>query len=234
MDRAVVPYDHNRALAVINIEPVPHPQRLIYHIYNFSKRTVDAIWLRPHDNSDVHYEQIAPRSRFVVATYIGHPWIFRDSYDGEHFLVLPDQTTKLVPKLPDPSQGSRVTSVVLRTQSVSSLRRTSIRSIAVSLRNPTLAVELPLPIFVRVSSSFHNIYSLRFIQIELVKYLISSYEYQSRIGKKVYLKDAEHKELKDWLQKTEDKLTKDATEISSGESGRDHSRKRPHKAEQSA
>jgi hypothetical protein len=219
MDRAVVPYDHNRALAVINIEPVPHPQRLIYHIYNFSKRTVDAIWLRPHDNSDVHYEQIAPRSRFVVATYIGHPWIFRDSYDGEHFVVLPDQTTTLVPKLPDTSQGSRVTSVVLRTQSVSSLRRTSIRSIAVSLRNPTLAVELPLPIFVR---------------IELVKYLISSYEYQSRIGKKVYLKDAEHKELKDWLQKTEDKLTKDATEISSGSSGRDLSRKRPHEAEQSA
>jgi hypothetical protein len=219
MDRAVVPYDHNRALAVINIEPVPQPQRLIYHIYNFSKRTVDAIWLRPHDNSDVHYEQIAPRSRFVVATYIGHPWIFRDSYDGEHFVVLPDQTTTLVPKLPDTSQGSRVTSVVLRTQSVSSLRRTSIRSIAVSLRNPTLAVELPLPIFVR---------------IELVKYLISSYEYQSRIGKKVYLKNAEYKELKDWLQKTEDKLTKDANEIGSGASGRDLSRKRPHEAEQSA
>ncbi|XP_064649754.1 von Hippel-Lindau disease tumor suppressor-like [Lineus longissimus] len=53
---------------------------------NLTLRRVDVIWLN-YQGIRVHYKTLDPEQYFNINTYVGHPWIFRDSLTGDKLVV---------------------------------------------------------------------------------------------------------------------------------------------------
>ncbi len=53
---------------------------------NRTIRQVDVVWLN-YEGIGVHYRSLAPNHWVDVNTYVGHPWIFRDSETGDKLVV---------------------------------------------------------------------------------------------------------------------------------------------------
>ncbi len=53
---------------------------------NRTIRQVDVVWLN-YEGIGVHYRSLTPNQWVDVNTYVGHPWIFRDSETGDKLVV---------------------------------------------------------------------------------------------------------------------------------------------------
>ena len=53
---------------------------------NCTARRVDVVWLN-HEGVGIKYRTLGPNQWVDVNTYVGHPWIFRDSATGDKLVV---------------------------------------------------------------------------------------------------------------------------------------------------
>ena len=53
---------------------------------NCTARRVDVVWLN-HGGVGIKYRALGPNQWVDVNTYVGHPWIFRDSATGDKLVV---------------------------------------------------------------------------------------------------------------------------------------------------
>ena len=53
---------------------------------NTTQRSIDIIWLN-YEGIGVVYRTVRPRQYVDVNTFVGHPWIFRDSATGDRMCV---------------------------------------------------------------------------------------------------------------------------------------------------
>ena len=53
---------------------------------NCTVRRVEVVWLN-HEGVGIRYKTLAPEQWVDVNTYVGHPWIFRDSLTGDKLVV---------------------------------------------------------------------------------------------------------------------------------------------------
>ena len=64
------------------------PAREMSHVrfVNHTTRRVDIIWIN-YVGQCVKYKTVEPRMHFDVTTFVGHPWVFRDSDTGDKLVV---------------------------------------------------------------------------------------------------------------------------------------------------
>uniref|UniRef100_A0A914XQ81 von Hippel-Lindau disease tumour suppressor beta domain-containing protein n=1 Tax=Plectus sambesii TaxID=2011161 RepID=A0A914XQ81_9BILA len=72
---------------------VPVYLRLI----NRTPRSIDLIWIN-YQGQGVRYATLAPLGHFDVSTYEGHPWVFRDSVNGDIRFALPGRAEIYYPR----------------------------------------------------------------------------------------------------------------------------------------
>ena len=53
---------------------------------NRTERSIDVVWLN-YEGIGVHYCTLKPGHCIDVNTFVGHPWIFRDSQTGDKLMV---------------------------------------------------------------------------------------------------------------------------------------------------
>ncbi|KAH7707173.1 hypothetical protein AAVH_25586 [Aphelenchoides avenae] len=149
-----------------------------------------SIWERydHREQSDIRYAQVRDHAYLDVVTYENHPWVFRDSFDGEYLQVWPDNATQLIPRVPENYTGTTPLrkAALIRPVEVPSLWKCCLRSLG-RLADPSQLSELPVP---------------EFVQIRLGKYLLEAYEYRAHWEESTDVPE-EYQRLRAWLEKKE-------------------------------
>ncbi|GAB1597938.1 von Hippel-Lindau disease tumor suppressor-like [Argonauta hians] len=70
----------------VRLRSQPSYQQSYVRFMNRTERQVDIVWLN-YEGVSVHYKTLSSQHWVDVNTFVGHPWIFRDTNTGDKLVV---------------------------------------------------------------------------------------------------------------------------------------------------
>ena len=78
--------DDSRKSQIKKLKSDPSMVNSFVRFLNCTVRRVDVVWLN-YEGVGIRYRTLAPNQWVDVNTFVGHPWIFRDSITGDKLVV---------------------------------------------------------------------------------------------------------------------------------------------------